>query len=174
MSALRGAQVAPTRLVHPGEASRPPQQKRGALPVQPAAAGGIVRQDLRPPGPRSGVVPGNLQVRQFMHHHVVDDRRRAHDEAPVELEGAVRVAFAPAPLPLLERHRPWVKTHMRPPNGSPAPEAAVRPAPGTRLTKRDQRSAPSGSGTRDLCPFRDTAPVASPSRRRAGKAAPRK
>src|SRR5688572_29700157 len=47
-------------------------------------------------------VSTNAEMQQFMHDHIVYERRLRHDNAPVESEGTIRTAAPPA-LALISR-----------------------------------------------------------------------
>ena len=68
-------------------------QERAHL-SEPLAAQAVVRYRLQDDGPVLGRVVANAEMSQFVGDHVVDERRRRHDGAPVEAERAVRTTPA--------------------------------------------------------------------------------
>src|SRR5208337_5467290 len=111
-----------------GPVSRLPPQERRAIAVEPLAPLPVVWEDRRHLAPKAGIMSRDPQMGEFMHHHVIDDLRRQHDQPPVEAQAAVRVAFAPAPLPLRQLQRPRLNPQGRGITGQPSLNIRRRPA----------------------------------------------
>src|SRR3989337_2365785 len=97
-------------------------------------------------------MPELAQVRQLVHHDVVEDRGRCQDEPPVERNRAPARSAAPAAALVAHGQAPWVGAPVAGPDGDPPlrrGQLAVRPdvqAGVPRAGRTSQRVG--GHGTR--------------------------
>lgn len=82
-----------------------PRRQRAPMALQPLPPTGVIRQHLpklRPKRPGMVMLP---QVRQLMHHHVLDRLQRQHRQAQTEIQGSLHRARPPAPLRAIHPER---------------------------------------------------------------------
>ncbi len=72
------------------------QGGQGSELAQTLTSPPAIRNRLRRDVPVLGVVAAHLEMGELMGHQVLDQRRRCHDHAPVEVQRSVRCAACPA------------------------------------------------------------------------------